>query len=47
MQVVQVHLSPGALGGRPEPDGVRGDADHGGAGHDVAKGVRPPGGAKK
>jgi len=35
-------LSPGALGGRPEPDGVRGDADHGGAGHDVAKGVRPP-----
>ena len=31
-----------ALSVDPEPDGVDGDADHGGARHDVAESVRPP-----
>lgn len=36
-------LSPGAGGGEPQPGGVDGDAGHGGDGHEVAHGVRPPG----
>ena len=41
--VTPTHLSPSARGGEPEPGGVCGDAGHGGGGHEVAHGVRPPG----
>ena len=37
------HLSPGSGSGEPEPGRVDGDAGHGGGGHEVAHGVRPPG----
>lgn len=39
----RAHLSPGARGGEPQPGCVDGDAGHGGDGHEVAHGVRPPG----
>ena len=41
--VTPTHLSPSARSGEPEPGGVCGDAGHGGGGHEVAHGVRPPG----
>ena len=41
--ICTTHLSPGSWGGEPKPGGVDGDAGHGGRGHEVAHGVRPPG----
>ena len=44
IKMMMENLLSCALSVHPEPDGVDGDADHGGARHDVAESMSPPDG---